>query len=504
MLAIDATHCDFQRCGLGIYAQQLSQTSHLDGCRGEYNNCPADLRGPGSVWITDPAFDQNWIGLFLTQVDTRVACGRISRNGAIGIAVSNGATLRMDGSGGVPHQPVSVVDNPTSIFCNQANNVYLNNGRNALWPAVPGIQKTLIGTFLCQPYAANQPAHSNNWNGTVGVPLTSAEYDITSCGGHLNFLDSLSVSEVLCGQAIPPCPNPPCEWTGEPPPLGNCNTCRYVDTEEYGRQKLNVASSRARDMAEANTEADNEVQALDGYHQLLTLALPVPSPDEQSLMQYNYERMKESYSDALAKGQLAVEDAATMDRYVAKLAEVQDRKIAEAQEAGYTELAFYLALDKAQVHHAGGKLDEAIEQFAALAGSSVDQEGLDLVAQLECLARAERDIRDGVVRAYDVDLATLDCHGQAYRKSLMTTSTADVAAGNIRFVPNPSTGVFTLEGVPAGYTLEVLDVLGREARGANTNGRNTVDLSFLPNGLYTCRLSWADGSSHTARVVVRH
>lgn len=143
-------------------------------------------------------------------MDARVECGSVSQNELIGFHLRHGAVLRMDGTVAQPHEPVTAVENGTTILCHSTENAYLNLGGNSLRPETTGTQLTLNGTFLCQPYSHDQMAYGNNWNGAAGIALTSAEYAITSCGGNLLFEDPFSSEEVTCGQATPPCPDPPC------------------------------------------------------------------------------------------------------------------------------------------------------------------------------------------------------------------------------------------------------------------------------------------------------
>src|SRR5690606_5069618 len=233
-----------------------------------------------------------------------------------GIHVTKNATLRMDGSPGTPHEPVTLLDNDVTILCPAANNCFLNLGYNSMKPVQTGVQKTLFGTFVCQPYAVNQPAARNNWNGVAGIPLTAAEYSITTCGAPLTFVDPSSELEKRCGKAVPG--DPPGPYPGPHPfpmpdvlldPLYFCPTCDDVDTDEYGTVRLNVASLLARSTAEDDSLPGNERDAIVGLNQVLMNEVQVPSSDERYLLNYNYDRLKESFSDGLMKGQLSASDS---------------------------------------------------------------------------------------------------------------------------------------------------------------------------------------------------
>src|SRR5690606_13666513 len=313
---IQAQDCSFTDCGIGLECVQMSQSSSLGECTAYDNGkLGVSFRGPAMVDVRDPVFKRNGIGLFLEGGATgRVFCGSISNNVKAGIQVSKNATLRMDGSPGTPHQPVTLLDNEVTILCSAANNCFLNLGYNSMRPLQAGVQKTLSGTFVCQPYAINQPAERNNWNGVAGIALTSAEYSITACGAPLNFVDHASSTEQPCGRGRPgdppgPGPEPFPQPNALLDPLFYCPTCEDVETDEYGTLPLNLASLLARLTADNDSLPDNERDAITGLNQVLMNEVQAPSADEQYLLNYNYDRLKESFSDGLGKGQLSATDS---------------------------------------------------------------------------------------------------------------------------------------------------------------------------------------------------
>ena len=71
--------------------------------------------------------------------------------------------------------------------------------------------------------------------------------------------------------------------------------------------------------------------------------------------------------------------------------------------------------------------------------------------------------------------------------------------------PNPTTGPVELRLPSQGSAnVEVLDMAGRQVyQGYASNGRTLLDLSAQAEGIYVVKVT-APGSTHTARVAVRH
>jgi len=243
---INALGCSFNACDDGLVCEQMAQTSMLTDCTAQ-NNTGTGVRVQGSsvLGVLNPAFDHNTIGLDVGGATAAVACGSVSHNDQYGFFIHDGATLRLDIDQSGPHDPVTAVQNGVTIFCDQANNVYLDQGFNCLKPVVTGQQNTLYGTFLCQPYNANQLARSNNWNGSVGVPLTPADYAITACNGNLTFVDPSSSAETVCDDDNHLQEPGGAEQAGAmaPAAMAYCPDCALVEGADGLPLPLNTASA---------------------------------------------------------------------------------------------------------------------------------------------------------------------------------------------------------------------------------------------------------------------
>jgi len=58
----------------------------------------------------------------------------------------------------------------------------------------------------------------------------------------------------------------------------------------------------------------------------------------------------------------------------------------------------------------------------------------------------------------------------------------------ITFYPNPTSGIFVVDGVTTSYDVDILDVMGNVHQILDNSNRIEINLSALPDGLYFVRL----------------
>ncbi|MBK9421080.1 MAG: T9SS type A sorting domain-containing protein [Flavobacteriales bacterium] len=505
--SLTASGCSYNINGIGLWCQQMSQTSNLVNCTAGGNaQTGVIVQGTATMNVTNPEFDYNGItGMEISHATAKVACGSVSHNGKDGFEVNQGGVLRMDAAGLGAHDPVTALLNGTTIHCIIAQNVYLDLGTNSLRPQVTGLQASLKGTFLCQPYGV-QSAKYNNWNGTVGTALTSADYNITSCGTPVIFQDAQSNAETPCGSVhfAPPCPEPPCSEMESV--LAYCPDCSTVETEAYGEVPLNEASAQAMAMGDDDSAPDNEKAAIDGLDQILANDLTDPNDDEKFLMGYDYALMKESYSDGLEKGQLVPEEGnAEMETYLGKLEVAQDRRIEAANEDQH-EFVFYTMIEKAQMFRAAGKLTDALAILDGMELPSGETEQA-VLAQVRCFTQIELAVRTGALQWDEVEAAMAACQGaNGDTRSLATAQDGSGASdqAKILLVPNPAQDQVQVQGLgDAVYTLRLVDAMGRVVlkQGSVKEG-STIALGSVASGAYLYEVSTGTGAIQRGHLVV--
>lgn len=497
-----ATKCAFDNCNNGLIAVQMSQTSYLTDCSARYNqNTGVNFQGSSTLKVANPGFDHNTIGMAVSAATAVVACGSVSYNGKRGFLLTDGATLRMDGPVS-PHDPVTAIGNGATIWCQLANNAYLDQGYNSLRPLYTGTQSALYGTFLCQPYSATQPANKNNWNGTVGTPLTSLEYAITSCGGSLTFLDPASVAETPCGQVEHLMPG----QEGIASFFSACPGCSTVETLDGASIPLNAAIMEAWGMAENDSLPNNSLLAVEAFHTILAAPMAGPNEQERYLLNYGYNLMQGSYGDALRASPLApaTEDAA-LDQHADLVAEVQDLRASAADPGSQKDFIFYTAMQKAQTVRAAGRLVEAIGIIASTPTPPQDFEQA-YKAQLLCFTQTELAVVNGTMNWDAVEAAMESCTGQGAPKRSIAQSMAAAVPTTAQpsLYPNPATTEVRVQGFnDEDCSITIVDITGRAVlREERFNNSTTVALNGLLPGTYLCRITGAAGQTWTGKLVV--
>lgn len=506
---IKAISCKFDKCTDGLVCVQMAHTSYLNDCSAQKNaQTGVSFQGSSTLNVTNPAFNYNTIGLSIGGATAVVACGSVSLNKRCGFLVHHGGTLRMDDNH-TGHDPVTAVKNGTSILCQQANNVYLDLGLNSLKPMVTGAQNSLFGTFLCQPYSITQPARKNNWNGTVGTPLTSADYSITTCGAPLQFVDPASTPEYTCGQIPLSVPAGSSELAGPPVPglMDNCSGCAAVMSADSVLMPLNQASLDALELGYNDSLPNNELLAIGAFHALLANPVAAPNYYEKFLLAYDHGLMVESFGDALKKGQLnPTTDNAGMATHLGWMTAVEDARMDAAQPGEQDDFIFYTSLERAQLTRAAGQLDDAVAQLEGIAQPPAPDEQ-ELLARILCYTQTERSLANGTCTWYDVEGIMLACTGQGGTKILMQTPASgpeDSSMAQPGLQPNPATTEVLVRGFgDEECLLRLMDITGRVViQEVRFTGKTRLPLADVQPGTYVCLITTSKGHLWQGKMVV--
>ena len=508
----NALGCSFNACDDGLVCEQMAQTSMLTDCTAA-NNTGTGVRVQGSsvLGVLNPAFDHNSIGMDVSGATAAVACGSVSHNGDHGFFIHDGATLRLDIDLSGPHDPVTAVENGVTIFCDLANNVYLDQGFNSLKPVVIGQQNTLQGTFLCQPYNANQLARSNNWNGSVGVPLTPTDYAITACNGNLTFVDPSSSAETVCDDDNHLQQPGGAEQAGAmaPAAMAYCPDCALVEGMDGLPLPLNTASVQAMALGLNDSLPNNELLALEAFHALLADPVAEPNEAEKFLLAYDHNLMVESYGDALAKGQLATTAGnAEADGYLGLMTAVQDVRIGLAQPGEQYDFVFYTRLERAQLTRAAGHYSDAIAQLQAIPPPLLPEEQL-LLDRIRCFTQTELALTNGTCTWEEAETAMQQCMGHEGLKMEMQPWAGDpnsIPAVRPSVQPNPATTTVQVIGCPdQRCMLRLLDLTGRSVLGpVFFTSTAEFPVQDIRPGVYLWGIEGVDGNQWSGRLAVQH
>lgn len=239
---------------------------------------------------------------------------------------------------------------------------------------------------------------------------------------------------------------------------------------------------------------------------ILGNTIDAPNDQEKFLLNYDYDFMKESYSDGLDKEQLVPEPGnAEMEVYLNMVADIQNARIGAAQPGEQDDFIFYTNIEQAQARRAAGRLEEAISILNGIPQPARDEEQ-DLLAKILCFTQTELSLRNGILIWDEVEDAMAYCGLQPELRLVEATSTgaASAAKDDIRIRPNPTKDRIWITGLGDGEcTVRIRDAMGRvvlQVEHIQENG--SVPMDRLASGMYTCQLIPAAGSTHVERLVV--
>ncbi len=84
---------------------------------------------------------------------------------------------------------------------------------------------------------------------------------------------------------------------------------------------------------------------------------------------------------------------------------------------------------------------------------------------------------------------------------MSATGVGEQVFSNIRIFPNPSHGIFNIEGIDEKVDINIYNAFGEEIMNNEMNLPQKVDLSTQPNGVYFIRISTKDGV-HFEKLVI--
>ncbi len=206
-------NCFFYNNSWSIAGAFMDFPSTYDGGNDDYNTYGLSWHSYSSASFTlnNPHINHNVIGARIDASPLSVICGTVSFNNS-GFVIRKGGTLLMDD---VINQPqasyVTSVQNNYTIQTAKANYLYLKKGYNDLSPSGINNNSTVNGSFLFGGGPFPMQAFANRWN--LSGTFSNNDYDIVDPNGNPLTIDDqyyLNYS-TPCGQAIPPCPQPPCD-----------------------------------------------------------------------------------------------------------------------------------------------------------------------------------------------------------------------------------------------------------------------------------------------------
>ena len=288
--------------------------------------------------------------------------------------------------------------------------------------------------------------------------------------------------------------------------LADCPTCGTVVSLDGASLPLNTAIQAALVTADNDSLPNNELLAMQAFSTILGNAMAAPNDQEAYLLGEAYVFLMESFSDALAKGQLTpATDNIAAYSCTDTVLHVQDGRLAGAEPGSQEDFIFYTTMEKAQTLRASGRLSEALDLLNTVSVPVGDLQQA-YWSSIRCYTQTELALLNGTLEWDEVEAAMESCGERGEQKQTVSTGTDDAAtvAALPAIQPNPATQEVLVQGWPdTECTLWVLDLAGREVvKAIHFKGQTTVPVQHLSPGTYLCRIMDAAGRSGTKRLLV--
>ncbi len=476
-------NCYFYNNDYGVYGSYMNWNS-------ESFNSIFSGNGTGFYWhgystpvftFDNPSINQSNIGAYVRSAPLNIICGSVSYNGT-GLKIRDGGTLRMDDNfpSNPPYANVTAINNDITIEAGRANYLYLNNGNNDLSPSGINNYSAVNGTILSGPDPL--PAASNKWN--VSGNFSTDDYLLYGPGGQMTIDDPNVLSSITaCGQAIPPCADPPCEEY--PDALKECPTCEIINTDNFENVSLDEATVLTLDVFNSSEE-NNYRYAINLFCEILLQEYAEPNNEELYLLNFNYLKLMESLGLAFSTEQiLCSENATNLCQELSVIIEVQNKLIDLADLNGDYDRKFYYSLDKAQTYRIGCRLDLCSDFLYSMYDWTEGDDRIELDRFL-CRVNLESQIVDKSIDFGTIQELQSDCDGTlSLRKSNhIKSSQTDFLETNISIFPNPAFNYCDIKTNIESVNLNLFDAFGRNVYSQKMSFETQLDLSMFSKGIY--------------------
>ncbi len=441
-----------------------------------------------SYTLDNPYISHNSIGAKVQAAPLIVKCGSISYNNS-GLIIRYGATLMMDDNIAAPlAADVTLIGNNYTIQTWGANNLFLNKGYNNLSPSGVNNQSAINGTMLS---GGPNPmvAMANKWNS--GGTFSTNDYLLTDLNGNTLTIDGSNYlsSALACGQAIPPCPNPPCDFMEGP--LKYCPACEVINTDDFVNKKLNEATLISLDMLKSNDPL-NYRKAIELFYQILIENIPNPDNKESYLLNLNYLKLLETVGYAFSNEQISCdENSNSLCAEVQMTIEIEDKfiDIADQQDNYYRK--FLYNMDKAQTYRIACRRELCLNVLNDML-SWAEGDNIEEVNNFICSVNTEIDVLEGNIDVGSVAEMMQQCnHNNTFRIAALTnkiTLSNDDRETMISIFPNPIRDLASLRTNIENAHVILFDGLGRTIFDEKINYDSDIDLSTVPGGIYTLKI----------------
>ncbi len=440
--------CYFWNNGEGVHAQYMSFGSLiLGGTFGSPfvgNSSGIDFRGysSSSLFLDDPYIQANEYGVTAEGIMLKAKCGFVGMN-TTGFNMLTNSTLIMDNSF-IGNNPANVTAfaNGSTIKCTNANDVRVEEGANELTPAIAQAAHCIEGSLMV-PFTTTMVADNNKWNWNGSYSSSDVNLvDISS--NQISISDQYPQSNIdPCGQAIPLCPNPPCDIEtagGENPDYAEFSSENFngFELKEEISEKIAVINS---------TDPNNYLEIVENlYNQLVDYSNSMGEEDRR-ILDFQYKQITEALGYAFKYGQITEEEnkseLSTVVSHVLEIQEIiSDFHFAEGNNLYGTSVG----LDKVQILRLAGRRDLAIVASESLLSLVSTQQEADAITHFQCIMGIEQSVLDGEILISEFNSEELlgTCNGSQLKLARPVSQKLSSEDFQITITPNPAISNLTI------------------------------------------------------------
>lgn len=485
--------CNFFNNDFGVFCGQMAFPSEfIEGLvgGGVSNRNTTGIRWSGYstpvLTLNNPYVNTNRTGVDVQSCPLKVKCGSISYNEVEGILLKAGANLFMDDQVASPNAAnVSVFNNGYSIRAVNAENLWLQKGYNELTPSTINNERTAFGTLFYQSLTIN--AEANKWS-SAG-PLSASDFHLfNASGANYNINGNVPQASIpLCGQAIPPCPTPPCPSQS---PLEYCPACDVINTDDFYYTKLNIATKDAIEMLNSNTSG-KYTEAINLFYQILNENYNNPDDKEKYLLSLSYIKMMEALGNAYKFGEISCSEN-SLPAIVEKVISVQDKLIDIAISNNDYNYRFKYSMDKVQTLRLACKRVECINLLNDIKTWAVGDDDNNAVGLFICEVSIEIQVVNGTIKLEEIEAEMTNCNQSSERVRNETNTIAIAAPAEllqVNLFNNTYSKVIDIKTNAETAHLIFYNSIGEIIEEENINYDYTIETSDLSKGLYLIKIT---------------
>ncbi len=484
-------NCIFINNENGSISGFMSDPSHFDGViySGNQFGLSWHSHSNSSLSLNNPYINNNaYFGAYIQSAPLDVVCGTVSFNGK-GFLLGKGASLMMDDHPSTNHLPsnVTAIGNDYTIFSSYANYLYLSNGNNDFSPSGLNPQSAIYGSLVLGgqfPLLAN----NNKWN-ALGT-FNSSDFSLTDPNNNpLSVIDPTPKASIsACGQAVPPCLNPPCTYQNA---LDYCPLCEVINTDDFMNVSLNLATLASLNMLNSTVDSNYRI-AIQLFYQILNENIPNPDGNESYLLNLNYIKLQEALGHAFRSHQISCEENnSVICEEVQKVIDIENKFISKAAQQNNYFRKFLYSMDKAQTYRIACRRDLCLSLLNEI-NSWAEGDDIAEVGSFICAVQLEQNILDGLI---DFSLAEEEL--QLCNSSNPFRITAPDRTKNLSNIkkemevsvsPNPVKDIALISSnVETGYII-LYNNLGQSVFNSTFNYDTDIDMSKFSKGMYKIKI----------------